>query len=94
MEDQTPEIWVELGKPNAKRILLCQFYREFSTWNGGVESGSIMAQKDRFRNWLEKTSDQLENNREVWLMGDFNVDLVRRHETGYNRKLIAQMAYD
>ena len=45
-----------------------------------------------FKNWLLKVENIIEECRETWLIGDFNLDLRRRNANTYNRKQLAQLA--
>ena len=54
MNEKVPEVWLEIGEPNKKRVLMCIFYREFSEWNSRVTTNSIKSQKERFQEWLSK----------------------------------------
>ena len=94
MSEEIPEVWIEVGEPKKKRVLICQFYREFSNWNNRTGTDSIKSQKERFEVWLDKVGLQLEGNRELWLLGDFNLDLARKDDVTYNRKAIAQLAHE
>ena len=69
------------------------FYREFSEWGQRTTTDSIKSQYERFEAWLENVSYQLEGNKELWILGDFNLDLSKRTDNGYNRKQIAQLAH-
>ena len=92
MDENFPEIWIEIGEANKKRSMLCLYYREFSEWNARETTNSIKSQCERFNSWLAKTSDQIEKNQELWIIGDFNVDLRRKTDNEYNRKVLAQIA--
>ena len=92
MNETCPEIWIEIGEARKKRSLLCLYYREFSEWNQRETTNSISSQRGRFEDWLSRVGDQLEKNRELWLIGDFNLELERRFDHGYSRKSLAVMA--
>ena len=49
---------------------------------------------ERFRSWLDRVSTQIETDREVWVLGDFNCDLTRKDDNSYNRKNLSQLAHN
>ena len=51
-------------------------------------------QIDRFSAWLDKVGTILEGGREIWCMGDYNLDLDRRNDNTYNRKNLATLAFE
>ena len=65
-----------------------------SEWGRRTDTDSIKSQAERFQKWLAKVSSIVEDGRETFLMGDFNLELERRSGNGYNRKGIANMAYE
>ena len=94
MDESVPEIWIELGEKNKKKYLMCLFYREFSEWGQRTSTDSIQCQLQRFQHWTSKVVIQLEKNKELWLLGDFNFDLSRKNDSTYSRKNIAKLAHE
>ena len=94
MDEKIPEIWLEVGEPRKRHVLMCIFYREFSEWNSRMSTNSIKCQKERFEKWLSKVSMLLEKDKETWLLGDFNLDLTRKEENQYDRKWLAVLAQE
>ena len=53
MSDKCSSIWLQIGLPNQKQILVCQFYREWKLLNQNDElSQSVQAQLLRWLNFL------------------------------------------
>ena len=65
MDDNVPEIWVEVAEPRKKRVLLCLFYREFSEWGRGTVSDSIKRQEERCEKWTKKVGYILEESKDI-----------------------------
>ena len=80
MKNDFPEIWIEIGEENRRRSLLCIFYQEFSEWNQRISTNSLKNQKERFARWLSYVGEELEKEKEIWLLGDFNLDLKRKDD--------------
>ena len=94
MNDKVPEIWLELGEPKKRRVLMCLFYREFAEWNSRLSTNSIKMQKERFQEWLLKVGALAEQDKELWLVGDFNLELSRKDDNSYDRKCLAMLAHE
>ena len=88
-----PETWVELGEKGKKKILICQIYREFKKW-GEEKNVSNKEGEMRLREWFQRIQTTLEQNREIWIMGDWNADISRRKDGTYDRRKIAQVIYE
>ena len=47
MDEKIPEIWLEVGEPRKRHVLMCIFYRKFSEWNSRISTNSIKFQEQR-----------------------------------------------
>jgi hypothetical protein len=80
LEDDTlSAIWLEVGMPRQKKILVANVYREWKFMNQGVddESGSTAAQLERWCKFLSKWETALAEGKEVMVLGDINLDFLK-----------------
>ena len=87
LEDQTlSAIWLEVGMPRQKKILVCNIYREWQHMGQGHDNqtGSVSAQLERWVMFLDKWEAALSEGREVIVLGDINLDFLK-----WNRDLPA-----
>ena len=77
MCDTFSSIWLELGKPRQKKILLCCAYREWKYLNQEDESSSsVEAQMHRWISFLCQWEVAMGSGREVCVMGDMNLNFL------------------
>ena len=75
MSDKCSSIWLQIGLPNQKQILVCQFYREWQLLNQNDElSQSVQAQLQRWLNFLHQWEQALLSGLEVIVLGDMNIN--------------------
>ena len=80
LEDSTlSAIWLEIGMPRQKKILICNIYREWQHMGQGPgnQSGSVAAQLDRWLIFLDRWEAALREDREVIVLGDINLDFLK-----------------
>ena len=80
LEDDTlSAIWLEVGMPRQKKILVANVYREWKFMNQGEnnDSGSIPAQLERWCKFLTKWEAALAEGKEVMVLGDVNIDFLK-----------------
>ena len=72
-------IWLEVGMPRQKKILVCNIYREWQYMGQGPgnQSGNLTAQSGRWSMFLDKWEAALRENREVIVLGDINLDFLK-----------------
>ena len=61
-------------------------YREHKSWRGNAAELRLVSQQKRWRDWLNSYQDLWEGEREVIVMGDFNIDLKRK-ESGCKARM-------
>ena len=61
-------------------------YREHKSWGGNEAELRVANQHKRWRDWLNTYQDIWEGEREVILMGDFNIDMKRK-ESGCKARM-------
>ena len=76
-----PEVWIKLGHAGTKRTLIGTVYREHTPWKTG--DGSQKGQEVRWRKWLEARGEIWAGQQEAYLLGDLNLDWLKREEAGY-----------
>ena len=71
-------IWLEVGLPRKRKILICHAYREWKhLYQTDNSSGSIQAQHDRWSLLLDQWERALSEDREVILAMDANIDFLK-----------------
>ena len=83
LEDATlSAIWMELGLPRQRKILVANIYREWQYMSqDDNESCSIPAQLKRWRLFIDKWESALQEDKEVLLLGDVNLDFLKWNKT-------------
>ena len=79
LEDDTiSSIWLEVGLPNKKKILMCHAYREWKhMYQQDNSSGSLDAQFQRWLMFLNQWERALQEDREVIVAMDANIDFLK-----------------
>ena len=90
--DLIPTVWLAVGPKGTKQVLACFMYREWKKWKvvgeGAPDEGSSPgAQALRWREWLVKREAVFNTKREVWLLGDINLDISKQPAFGTRRLL-------
>ena len=71
-------IWLEVGLPRKRKILVCHAYREWKhLYQADNSSGSIPAQQQRWTQFLEQWGKALSENKEVIVAMDANIDFLK-----------------
>ena len=79
LEDQSiSAIWLEVGLPRQKKILVANVYREWQYLGQEThESGSVQSQLQRWSVFLDKWESALSEGKEVMVLGDVNLDFLK-----------------
>ena len=94
MSDEFSSIWLELGLPNKKKFLVCQFYREWRYMgqaDRGEHSNTIEQQMRRWVVFMDQWDRALATGKEVIVMGDCNIDHQRFTKAGVLQPLVDVM---
>ena len=91
MSDTFSSVWLELGHPRQKKILVCQLYRDWAYLNqpDGI-SGSTQAQLARWVEFLDQWEAALSENKEVVVLGDCNLNFLTFNEACNDQSADAQ----
>ena len=76
-----PEVWIKLGHARTKRTLVKTIYREYTPW--GTKDGYQKGQETRLKRWLEARREIWAGTEEAHLLGDINLDWLKRGERAY-----------
>ena len=78
-DDSISAIWLEVGLPRHKKIIVCQAYREWGYLGQGAgdNSGTTQAQLERWTIFLDKWEAALNEGKEVIIMMDANLDFLK-----------------
>jgi hypothetical protein len=79
LEDDTiSAIWLELGLPHKKKIIVCNAYREWQHMGQqDRDSGTVAAQLQRWCMFLDMWEKALQEGKEVVVMMDANIDFLK-----------------
>ena len=77
MSDSFSSIWLELGLPKQKKILVCNLYREWQYLNqADTNSRTGSAQLARWINFLDQWEKAIAEGKECHVIGDCNLDFL------------------
>ena len=77
MNDKFSSIWLELGKPRQRKILVCIVYREWQYLNQPDKSSlNIAAQLDRWEGFLDQWESAISTGAEICVLGDVNLNFL------------------
>ena len=83
MSDTFSSIWMEIGLPRKKKILVCQLYREWQNLGqpDSVSNG-LPAQLDRWVTFLDQWERAIDTGKEIFVMGDCIIDYLKLISAG------------
>ena len=82
MSDEFSSIWLELGLPGKKKFLVCQIYREWQYLGQADDtSKSLSEQMSRWCIFLDHWEKALATDKEVIVLGDFNLPIFQFWKT-------------
>ena len=74
-------VWLELGKPREKKILVCVAYREWQFVNQPDDSSlTVSAQLERWVCFLEQWERAISLGAEILVTGDMNLNFLNWHD--------------
>ena len=96
MSSEYSSVWVQIGLPGKKQILVCHTYREWQELcleNRGMSSCSVPDQLGRWLNFLDQWEKALDSGMEVIVCGDMNLNhldwcLPSFQQSSQTRKLV------
>ena len=94
MSDEFSSIWLEIGLPGKRKILVCQLYREWRYLgqpNRGENSVTVHEQMRRWVIFLDQWEQALRTGREVIVLGDVNLDHFKFDKAGVLQPLVNSM---
>ena len=88
-DDLIPEVWLSIGESSKRRFLIGAIYREHKPWKhvrvGDKEGKTPAEQTERWRRWLEAKAGILQGDKEVVLLGDFNLQIDYKADYTYRK---------
>ena len=82
MSDKFSSIWMEVGLPKTKKILVCNIYRDWQYLKQSDNASlDISEQLARWLIFLEQWETALDTGKECVVMGDFNLDFLNFYRT-------------
>ena len=78
MNDTFNSVWLEVGLPRQKKILVCNIYRQWQFTKQGDDksSATVNSQLARFVSFLDQWERAVASGREICVLGDFNLDFL------------------
>ena len=77
-DSRVSAIWMEVGLPHKKKIIICQGYREWKyLGQPNSTSSTVAAQFERWSIWLTMWEKALLEGKEVIIMMDANLDFCK-----------------
>ena len=80
MSDQFSSIWLEIGLPGKRKILVCQLYRDWRYLgqpDRGAHSHTTQEQMRRWIIFIDQWDQALATGKEVVILGDCNLDFLK-----------------
>ena len=78
MNDSFSSVWLEVGLPRSKKIIICNLYRDWQYLDQDSDASlATAAQLSRWLSFIEQWERALQDNREVHVMGDTNLDFLK-----------------
>ena len=78
MSDSFSSIWLEVGLPRQRKILICNLYRDWQYLDQDSNASlATSAQISRWLNFLDQWETAMDENREIHVMGDTNLDFLK-----------------
>ena len=84
MSQEQPDVWMEMKSKRDNGIVIGFYYREFTGLDGDK---SVEKQKERLKKFTEAVARVEDEDKEVLLMGDFNIDLHKDHSEEDNESI-------
>ena len=77
--DSLSAVWLELGMPRQKKIIVGNIYREWQHMDQGPDSvsGSVAEQLQRWLIFIDMWGKVLREGKEVMVLGDINLDFLK-----------------
>ena len=78
MDDKTSAVWLEVGLPRRRKILVCNYYREWGYMRQADKSShSVPAQLERWSAFLAQWERAIGEDKEVIVTGDINLNSLK-----------------
>ena len=78
MNNKISAIWLEVGLPNTKKILVCNLYREWGYLRQQDKlSHSLSEQLERWKLFIEQWEKAISEDKEVIVTGDVNINSLK-----------------
>ena len=90
-DDKISAIWLELGLPRKKKILVCNLYREWQYLDQNYSSSAtLQSQTERWNLFIQKWDLALKENKETVVLGDVNLDFLKWQNANYKYKCMTE----
>ena len=77
MNDSFSSIWLEIGLPRQKKILVCNIYREWQyLGQEDHSSNSVNSQLNRWISFIDQWEQAVSEDKEIHCLGDFNMNCL------------------
>ena len=76
-----PALWIQVGS-GKNSYIVCGLYREFTRLDNVQESRKLVNQRERFNRFLDMVQKAISTNKEVILIGDWNLNVQKWIQNG------------
>ena len=92
MSEDFSSIWIEIGMPGSKKILVSNIYRDHQWMKQGADKSSKTQQAvmERWNEFINQWKRALDSGKEVHTIGDFNIDSQSLLTSKGNQKQLAE----
>ena len=94
MSDKFSSIWLEIGLPGKRKILVCQLYRDWRYLGQPDKGESSNTKQEQMRRWvifIDQWKQALATGKEVVVLGDCNIDSLKFENAGAEQPLVDRM---
>ena len=83
MSDLFSSVWLEVGLPRQKKLLVCNLYREWQYLDQDSSASlATSAQLERWLNFLDQWETAIQEDKEIHVLGDTNLDFLKWKDPG------------
>ena len=83
MSDSFSSVWLEVGLPRQKKLLVCNLYRDWQYLDQDSNASlATAAQLERWLNFLDQWETAIQEDREIHVLGDTNLDFLKWKDPG------------
>ena len=95
MHEKISAVWLEVGLPHKRKILVCNAYREWGYMNQSDKSShSRTAQLERWKLFINMWEKALKEDKEVLVLGDMNINSFKWMDSDLPQKPLVELLFE